>query len=103
MPTDDAALKEAYLARYQALAAAGKFAWPIPDHGTARRLHRLTMPTLILWGRADGLIPLPYGEAYQRAIPGSRLEVLHGSAHFPLEEETDAALAILSAFLDGQG
>ena len=39
-----------------------------------RRLRKL--PTLIVWGHQDAIVPLSAGEAYHRAIPGSRLVVL---------------------------
>lgn len=41
------------------------------------------IPTLIVWGASDPLIPLAHGQAGHRAIPGSRLVVLEGVGHFP--------------------
>jgi pimeloyl-ACP methyl ester carboxylesterase len=40
------------------------------------------MPTLIVWGDADAVIPVSHGYAAHDAIPGSRLEVLAGAGHF---------------------
>ena len=34
-----------------AMAATGKFVWPIPDKGLARRLHRVTAPVLLIWAQ----------------------------------------------------
>lgn len=45
-------------------------------------------------------MPPPYGEAYQKAIAGSRLEVLKEAGHFPLEEQPDRAFKIVTDFLD---
>ena len=38
-------------------------------------LHRISVPTLILWGDDDKIIPPGYGPAFRDLIPGSRLEV----------------------------
>lgn len=100
-PEEFEAAKEAFLARYQALAAAGKFLWPIPDQGTARRLHRVTVPTLIIWGQSDGFIPVGYGAAFQKAIPGARLEIVKEAGHFVLDEQTDAVCELVTEFLNG--
>jgi pimeloyl-ACP methyl ester carboxylesterase len=41
------------------------------------------MPTLIVWGDKDPIIPLQHGLDAHAAIPGSRLEVFPGAGHFP--------------------
>ena len=41
-----------------AMGATGKFVWPIPDKGLARRLHRVTAPTLLVWGDRDYTVSL---------------------------------------------
>ena len=41
------------------------------------------MPTLIVWGRRDAIIPLGHGRLAQAAIPGSRLEIFDEAGHFP--------------------
>ncbi len=47
------------------------------------------IPTLIVWGDRDGIIPVAHGHAAHHAIPGSRLEILEGSGHFlPLQDRT---------------
>ena len=44
--------------------------------GLAKWLHRIDVPTLLLWGAKDGLVPPEFGEAYRALIPGARLVVL---------------------------
>ena len=45
------------------------------------------VPTLIVWGEDDRVIPVEHAYATHEAIPGSRLEVLPGAGHFlPFEE-----------------
>jgi len=65
--------------------------------GLAKWLHRIDVPTLLLWGAEDGLVPPKFGEAYRALIPGSRLVVLPSAGHAPFDEQTDAFVA---AFLD---
>ena len=53
-------------------------------------------PTLVVWGRADRIVPLECGERYAKALPRARLEVLDGAGHF-LEMEKPRELAELVA------
>ena len=59
----------------------------------AEQLKSLTVPTLIIWGREDRFIPLEVGEWFNKAIPGSRITVLDGIGHIPMEEAPDRSLA----------
>lgn len=47
----------------------------------AKWLHRISVPTLILWGENDRLVPPVYGPAYQALIPGSRLKTFPDCGH----------------------
>ena len=63
-------------------------------------LHRLkSLPTLIVWGREDAIVPLSAGEAYHAAIPGSQLVVLDQCGHHPEMEQTDAFVNHVQSFL----
>ena len=53
----------------------------------AKWLHRITLPTLILWGAEDRLIPAQYGPAFHDLIPNSRLEILPDCGHLPQVEK----------------
>ncbi|MGE3541996.1 MAG: alpha/beta fold hydrolase, partial [Candidatus Tectimicrobiota bacterium] len=86
LPEDETAQLEAYLTRMQHLSAAGKFLWPIPDKGLKKRLHRITAPTLLLWGQSDGLVPEAYASAFQQQITGARVTVLPRCGHLPMYE-----------------
>jgi pimeloyl-ACP methyl ester carboxylesterase len=81
-----------------------KLAWDPYFHNPKlpRRLGRLRVPTLILWGRHDRLIPSAVGQAYQQAIPGSRLAFIEDAGHAPLREAPDACAKAVTRFLDGQ-
>ncbi len=52
-------------------------------------LPRVRVPTLIVWGREDRIVPLECGELYQQAIPGSRLEIINQCGHYPHLEKLD--------------
>src|SRR4051794_11768116 len=56
-------------------------------------LHRIDVPTLLISGAADRLVPPVFGEAYRALIPGSRLVILQGAGHAPFDEQKDAFLA----------
>ncbi len=72
-------------AQLKALEAAARVGWNpyLHDPKLERRLGRVTAPTLVLWGRQDGLVPLVYGERYRDRIPGARLEVIERCGHLP--------------------
>ena len=85
----------AQIERIQRLAAMGKFVWPLPDKGLKKRLHRVTAPTLLLWGVADRVNPIAYGEEFVRRIKGSQLRLLPGGHMLPYESPETTARAIL--------
>jgi pimeloyl-ACP methyl ester carboxylesterase len=58
------------------------------------------IPTLIVWGDRDNIIPVRHGYEAHDAIPGSRLEILEGVGHFPHVEEPLRFAEILSEFMD---
>ena len=83
------------------LASAAKFLWPIPDKGLKKRIHRLTMPTLVVWGASDGLIPTAYAHAFAASLPNSQVAILNGAGHLPMFEQREAFVSTVSGFLAG--
>jgi Alpha/beta hydrolase family len=56
---------------------------------------RSEVPTLVIWGERDQIIPVEHGYAVRAARPGSRLDVVAGLGHFPhVESPTEVASAI---------
>jgi pimeloyl-ACP methyl ester carboxylesterase len=55
-------------------------------------------PSLIVWGRGDKIVPLECGEAYARALPGSRLAVVPGAGHFVDMEQPEALAKLILEF-----
>ena len=57
------------------------------------------MPTLIVWGDHDRIIPVSHAYRAAEAIPGARLEIIEGAGHFLPWRNADRFLAILKDFL----
>jgi pimeloyl-ACP methyl ester carboxylesterase len=83
------------------MGVAGKFWWPIPDRGLRKRIHRITAPTLVIWGEADKIIDPAYAEDFARLIPHGRAEVLSNAAHVPQLERFDVVPQMVEKFLAG--
>ena len=65
-----------------------------------RWLHRIDLPTLLLWGEQDGIVRPEYGEAWRGEIPGARLELIPDAGHFPHWEQPEEFVDHLSRFAD---
>ncbi len=57
------------------------------------------MPTLIVWGSADTIIPASHAHSAHEAIPGSRLELFTGCGHFPHVQEPIRFADLLHEFI----
>jgi pimeloyl-ACP methyl ester carboxylesterase len=65
------------------------FGWkPYMHNPRLRRwLHRIDIPTLLIWGAADRIVTPGYGQEWQAAIQGARLEVIQDAGHYPHWEQ----------------
>jgi pimeloyl-ACP methyl ester carboxylesterase len=57
------------------------------------------VPTLIVWGAHDSIIPVAHGRAAAEAIPGSRLELFEAAGHFPQIDEPARFSALVAGFV----
>jgi 3-oxoadipate enol-lactonase len=64
-------------------------------HDTSTRLHELTMPTLIIHGTDDLMLPAENGRQTAALIGGSRLEILDGIGHLFFWEQPDRAAELV--------
>ncbi len=75
-----------------------------PGGQTVSAMDRLylasSMPTLIVWGDRDDIIPVSHAYAAHEAVPGSRLVVIEGVGHFPQIEAPDQFVDALIDFID---
>jgi pimeloyl-ACP methyl ester carboxylesterase len=62
------------------------------------RLHRITVPTLFIWGASDRLVTPAYGRAYCDMIPGARMTVIASAGHAPHVEQPDAFVDTVMSF-----
>ncbi len=96
-PTPEA--REAHIINREATT---RYCWKpyMHDPSLPPLLERLRgLPTLIIWGREDRVVPVECGELYRKAIAGSTLEIIDHCGHFPhLEKPAEFSRAI-SGFL----
>ena len=94
------AVIEYLVERAKTMMSAARFLWPIPNRGLGRRLFRLTMPTLVVWGADDGVIPPSYARKFAEAIGDCKTAVIPGASHMLNEEKPDETAREISTFLD---
>lgn len=92
---------DAIVERAMNLGTVGKFLWPLPDRGLRKRLPLIKAPTLVIVGESDGLVPVAHGRAFVDAIPDARLEVVSSAGHYPIIEQQEQTVALISEFLAG--
>lgn len=91
-------LVQTYLERAKTLATAAKYLWPIPNRGLSKRIHRVTSPALLIWGKHDRVLPPSYAEDFAQGIRGAKLSEIEDAGHELLLEQPEAVLAVISAF-----
>jgi pimeloyl-ACP methyl ester carboxylesterase len=81
--------------------ATGRYAWTPYMHNPKlkQRLHRVHIPTLVLWGEADRVVTPDYGRGLAAAIPGAHFDTIAGAGHFPHLEQPDAFARHIADFL----
>ena len=85
--------------------ATAVYAWEPYFHNPKlrQRLHRITVPTLVLWGADDRFVTADYyGAAYRDAIPGASLDRVERAGHFPHLEQPEALVERLRGFLSAR-
>ena len=100
LPGGDAELPDELVVNFMnAMAATAKVGWNplLHDPRLEGILHRVTAPTLCLWGSHDRISPPAYGEKFARLIPGAKLEIVEKCGHMvPLERPEDFVRALVN-------
>ena len=75
------------------------FGWkPYMHNPRLRRwLHRIDIPTKLIWGDSDGIVSTAYGEGWRQEIPGATLEIIPNAGHYPHWEQPEAFAAAINA------
>ena len=58
------------------------------------------IPSLLVWGERDPIIPVEHGLAAHELVPSSRLEIFEGAGHFPHMDDPQRFLDVLLDFID---
>ena len=98
-PDDPEARIMARVGLQWAMGATGKFLWPIPDKGLKKRIHRIRVPTLLVWGKEDRIVPPLYAEEFARRLGGARIEIVSQAGHAPHLEQPEAVARLVGDFL----
>ena len=82
--------------------ATARYGWSpyMHDPKLKQRLHRIRVPTLLIWGTADRILAPPYGPAYCAAIPGAKMEIIEKAGHTPQNEQPEAFVAAVMRFIE---
>jgi len=80
--------------------ATARFAWSpfMHDPKLKHRLHRLRIPTLVLWGESDRILSEAYGRSLCGLIPGARFETIARAGHYPHLEQPEEFARRVFAF-----
>jgi pimeloyl-ACP methyl ester carboxylesterase len=70
--------------------------------GLRRWLHRVDLPTLVLWGEADRFAKPSYGQSLAAALPRAELMLIRGAGHYPEIEQPQAVVSAIDAFAQEQ-
>jgi pimeloyl-ACP methyl ester carboxylesterase len=84
--------------RAKSMSTAAKYLWPIPNRGLSKRLHRVTQPSLVIWGENDGIIPPTYASKFAARMPNATAHVLPNAAHMVIEEQPGRVVELITGF-----
>lgn len=76
-----------------------RFLYRSSDAALAGQIAQLRLPTLILWGSKDRLIPPGHAQRFHQDIVGSQLQVFEGLGHVPHEEDPEATVQVVKRWL----
>jgi pimeloyl-ACP methyl ester carboxylesterase len=91
--------------RYQMLRLSSRIGFKPPyfyNRPLRNRLHRISAPTLVIWGENDGFVPRSHGETYAKLIPNSGdLKIIAGAGHSAPAEKPQETAKLVIDFLAG--
>jgi pimeloyl-ACP methyl ester carboxylesterase len=72
----------------------------VPYEDRTALLRTLNVPTLVMWGDKDALIPVSDAQRFGADIPGARVRIYDGLGHVPMEEDGPRTAADARAFIE---
>jgi pimeloyl-ACP methyl ester carboxylesterase len=66
------------------------------------RLHRVSVPTLLLWGERDGIVSPEYGRQYASLLPQSQFRLIKGAGHHPEQEQPRPVARAILEFVNAR-
>jgi pimeloyl-ACP methyl ester carboxylesterase len=81
-------------------AATALYGWRpyMHDPGLRRWLHRVRVPTLVVWGQSDGIVAHDYGQRLCQSLPDARFELIPEAGHYPQIEQPGAVADAIERF-----
>jgi pimeloyl-ACP methyl ester carboxylesterase len=81
--------------RYREATTLARLWWERPgDSRFMRYLHRIKMPTMIVWGDEDKIIPVQQTETWRKFIPNADIQIFKGAGHLVHLERREAVEAL---------
>jgi pimeloyl-ACP methyl ester carboxylesterase len=95
VPAEQAARTKANMATMRVIAGTS-----MNDTKLMRRLARVRIPVLAIWGDSDGIVTPAYGAAFAGAFQNGRLEVVKDAGHLPQLEQPAPTFALIDAYVN---
>jgi len=95
VPAEQAAMRQANMATMRVIASDPY----MHDPKLLRRLGRIEIPTLAIWGASDRIVTPAYGAAYAAAFPDARLTIIEEAGHLPQIERPTATFALIDGYI----
>ena len=101
--SDDAAKHEHDVIAYRADEAMARLMWPFGDMGLKRRLHRIRVPVMLLWGADDALVPPVYAQKFAARLSAAvRIEMVAQAGHLATLDAPEACAGLVRSFLEAK-
>jgi pimeloyl-ACP methyl ester carboxylesterase len=81
---------------FHEMSSLARVLWERPyDPKLGRWLHRITVPTLLLYGEQDRITPVQQAAAWAALIPKAKVQIVKEAGHLVLDEQAEARKAVL--------
>lgn len=85
---------------YRCDEAVARLVWPFGNVGLERRIHRITTPTLLIWGEKDQLVPTSYATRFSEGISGpTRTEIVKDAGHLANVDQPEVVAKLVLDFV----